>query len=82
MIFVNKGKTNTRQNAKNPSGNDHQFSGRIYSYVIHNGKLEFKDKYTGTGGWNPVSEEMAVEVLGLNVAKRWKKKYLQHIRNN
>ena len=63
-------------------GDDHQFSGRIYSYVLHDGELEFKDKYTGTGGWNPVSEEMAVEVLGLNVAKRWKKKYLQHIRNN
>jgi F0F1-type ATP synthase membrane subunit b/b' len=82
LIFVAKGKIKTRSNARNPMGSDYQFSGRIYSYVIHNGKLEFKDKYTGTGGWNPVSEEMAVEVLGLNVAKRWKKKYLQHIRNN
>lgn len=82
LIFVTKGKIKTRQNVKNPMGNDHQFGGRIYSFVIHDGKLEFKDKYTGTGGWNPVSEEMAVEVLGLNVAKRWKKKYLQYIRNN
>jgi len=82
LIFVAKGKIKKRHNAKNPMGNDHQFSGRVYSFVIHNGKLEFKDKYTGTGGWNPVSEEMAIEVLGLNVAKRWKKKYLQHIRNN
>jgi len=82
LIFVAKGKVKQRGNAKNPAGNDHQFSGRIYSYVLNNGRLEFKDKYTGTGGWNPVSEEMAVEVLGLNVAKRWKKKFLQHIRNN
>jgi len=82
LIFVSKGKIKSWRNDKNPMGDDHQFSGRIYSYVLHDGKLEFKDKYTGTGGWNPVSEEMAVEVLGLNVAKRWKKKYLQHIRNN
>ena len=82
LLFVAKGKIKQRSNSKNPLGTDHQFSGRIYSYVIDNGKLVFSDKYSGTGGWNPVSEEMAVEVLGLNVARRWKKKYLQHIRNN
>lgn len=82
LIFVAKGKVKQRKNTKNPLGNDHQFSGRVYTYVVNNGKLDFKDKYTGTGGWNPVSQDMAVEVLGLNVAKRWKKQYLNHIRNN
>ena len=82
LLFVAKGKVKNRKNAKNPMGEDHQFSGKIYSYLLNNGKLDFKDKYTGTGGWNPVSEEMALEVLGLNVAKRWKSKYLKHIKNN
>lgn len=81
LLFVAKGKLKQRKNAKNPMGQDHQFSGRIYSYVINDGKLDFKDKYSGTGGWNPVSEEMAVEVLGLNVAKRFRQQYLKHIRN-
>ena len=82
MIFVAKGKVKQRKNQKNPSGADHQFSGRIYSFVVNDGALDFKDKYSGTGGWNPISEEMAVEVLGLNAAKRFRKQYLQHIRNN
>ncbi len=81
IIFVAKGKLKSRANSKNKLGDDHQFSGRIYSYLINDGKLEFKDKYTGTGGWNPVSGDMAIEVLGLNVAKRWKQQYLKHIRN-
>lgn len=82
VLFVAKGKIKSRNNPKNPMGEDHQFSGKVYSYLLDNGKLEFRDKYTGTGGWNPVSEEMAMEVLGLNVAKRWKSKYLEHIKNN
>jgi len=61
-------------------GEDHQFSGKVYSYLLENGKLEFRDKYSGTGGWNPVSEEMAMEVLGLNAARRWKSQYLKHIK--
>lgn len=79
VLFVAKGKIKNRSNPKNPMGEDHQFTGKVYSYLLDNGKLEFRDKYTGTGGWNPVSEEMAMEVLGLNVAKRWKSKYLKHI---
>lgn len=82
VLFVAKGKIKNRSNPKNPMGEDHQFTGKVYSYLLENGKLEFRDKYTGTGGWNPVSEEMAMEVLGLNVAKRWKSKYLKHIQNN
>lgn len=82
LLFVAKGKIKNRKNPKNPMGEDHQFTGKIYSYLLDNGKLEFRDKYTGTGGWNPVSEEMAMEVLGLNVAKRWKSQYLKHIKNN
>lgn len=82
VMFVAKGKIKNRKNPKNPMGEDHQFTGKVYSYLMENGKLEFRDKYTGTGGWNPVSEEMAMEVLGLNVAKRWKSKYLEHIKNN
>lgn len=82
LMFVARGKIKNRNNPRNPMGEDHQFTGKVYSYLLDNGKLEFRDKYTGTGGWNPVSEEMAMEVLGLNVAKRWKSQYLKHIKNN
>jgi hypothetical protein len=82
VVFVAKGKIKNRDNPKNPMGQDHQFTGKVYSYLLENGKLEFRDKYTGTGGWNPVSEEMAMEVVGLNAAKRWKSQYLKHIKNN
>jgi hypothetical protein len=82
LIFVATGKLKNRTNKENPSGADSQFSGKIYSYLLNNGKLEFRDTYTGTGGWNPISGEMALEVLGLNVAKRWKSQYLKHIQND
>ena len=81
LIFVAKGKMKHRKNSKNPMGEDHQFTGKVYSYLLDNGNVEFRDKYTGTGGWNPVSEEMAMEVMGLHAAKRWKSKYLNHIKN-
>ena len=82
LIFVAKGKMKHRKNPKNPMGEDYQFTGKVYSYLLDNGSVEFRDKYTGTGGWNPVSEEMAMEVMGLHAAKRWKSKYLKHIKNN
>jgi hypothetical protein len=82
LIFVAKGNVKHRDNPKNPMGVDHQFTGKVYSYLLDNGTVEFRDTYTGTGGWNPVSEEMTMEVMGLNVAKRWKSKYFEHIKDN
>ncbi|MDH5610964.1 MAG: LPP20 family lipoprotein [Gammaproteobacteria bacterium] len=82
LVFIAKGKIKHRDNPKNPMGQDHQFTGKIYSFLLDNGDVEFRDTYTGTGGWNPVSEEMTMEVMGLNVAKRWKSRYFEHIKNN
>jgi ElaB/YqjD/DUF883 family membrane-anchored ribosome-binding protein len=82
LIFVAKGKIKHRKNTENPMGEDHQFTGKLYSYLLENGKVEFSDTYTGTGGWNPVSAAMAMEVMGLNVANRWKSKYLEHMSEN
>lgn len=81
LVFVAKGKVKSRANKKNPMGEDYQFSGNIYNYLINRGQVEFKDKYKGVGGWNPMSDSMAMEVLGLNVAKRWKARYKKNIGN-
>ena len=81
LVFVAKGKIKSRDNKKNPMGQDYQFSGKIYSYLVNRGQIEFQDKYKGVGGWNPMSDSMAMEVLGLNVAKRWKARYKKSITN-
>jgi len=81
MVFVATGRVKSRANSKNLMGKDYQFSGKIYSYLINRGEVEFKDKYRGVGGWNPISDDMAMEVLGLNVAKRWKLRYMKSVAN-
>lgn len=75
MIFVAKGTLGQRKNKKNPMGIDYQFKGKISTSMTTANKLEFSDKYSGAGGWNPVSGDMAMEVLGVHVEKRWFKKF-------
>jgi len=82
ILFLAKGNINQRDNKENPNGRDYQFSGKIYSYLVDNGKIEFDDEYSATGGWNPVSEAMTMDVIGLNVAGRWKSAYLKHLKAN
>jgi hypothetical protein len=74
-LAIADGTISTRANKKNPFGKDYQFKGKVSVYMIRNGKVEYSDRFQGAGGWNPISEEMAMEVLGVHVAKRWNKKY-------
>ncbi len=50
---------------------EYQFKGDITTRVNHQATLFLDDQYSGIGGWNPVSEKMAMEVLGIHVFKRF-----------
>lgn len=75
MLFVASGSMNSRKSKKNPGGEDYQFKGKFTTQMLSGKKLEFSDKFSGAGGWNPVSEDMAMEILGVHIEKRWVKKF-------
>jgi len=81
LIFVvaAKGKLGRRENADNPFGEDVRFAGEIRTVAQKDGKPHFQDRYKGAGGWNPMGEEMAMDVLALHVFKRWKARYYQNL---
>jgi len=79
FVMAAKGKLNTRENADNPFGEDVRFAGEIRTAAQKRGVVYFQDRYRGAGGWNPMGEEMAMDVLALHVFKRWKAKYYQNL---
>ena len=74
LLFIAKGTISSRKSRNNNGGRDYQFKGKISSLMLSGEKVEFSDKYSGAGGWNPISDDMAMEVLGVHVDKRWYKK--------
>ncbi len=79
FVMAARGKLNRRENAKNPFGEDVQFAGEIRTVAQKKGKVYFQDRYRGTGGWNPMGAEMAMDVLALHVFKRWKAQYYKNM---
>lgn len=61
------------------SGSEYQFDGSMANLLLEDGKLVFSDRFKGTTGWNPVSAEMVMDVLGINVVKRWQSKFSQFL---
>ena len=59
-------------------GRDYQFKGQLTSYVLNGGAAEFNDQYSGIGGWNPVSSEMAMDVLAIQAGRRFREKATAH----
>lgn len=74
LLFIANGTISKRKSRNNAGGKDYQFKGKISSLMVSGTKLEFSDKYSGAGGWNPISDDMAMEVLGVHVDKRWYEK--------
>jgi hypothetical protein len=56
-------------------GRDYQFDGAMASLLVENGEVVFSDRFKGTTGWNPISSDMVMDVLGINVVKRWQNKF-------
>ncbi len=78
VVFVASGELKSRNNPENPMGKDWQFKGEVNSYVLNSGKPEFADRYTGIGGWNPVSAEMAMDVIGIQAGRRFRERAAAH----
>ncbi|HLP98834.1 MAG TPA: hypothetical protein VK149_10345 [Sideroxyarcus sp.] len=58
-----------------------QFEGGMTTFLLENGTTVFSDRFQGTTGWNPISPEMVMDVLGINVVKRWKDKFSKFLRH-
>jgi len=82
LLLVADGQLNRRAGQTGAGRQDHQFEGSAYAFVIGAGATEFSDAFRGVGGWNPVSGEMAVDVLGIHLIDRWKAKYLEATSGN
>jgi len=81
FVMAAVGRMNKLENAKNPFGEDVQFAGEIRTSVHQSGKLNFADNYKGATGWNPLGNEMVMDVLALNVFKRWQQQYLKRLKD-
>ncbi len=68
---------------RDPSGRGHeyQFEGGMTTFLLENGSTVFADRFQGTTGWNPISREMVMDVLGINVVKRWRDKFSKFLRH-
>ncbi|MEX1237631.1 MAG: hypothetical protein WD994_05115 [Pseudomonadales bacterium] len=81
-IFVlAKGEILERDNQRNPLGKDFRFNGVISTRVYSDGHINATESYAGMGGWNPVSGDMAMEVLGIHVSTRLKSQLLKQMDN-
>jgi hypothetical protein len=79
LLMVASGKLNARENRSSPYGEDFQFAGEIRTVAHWRGEAHFSDRYQGTGGWNPMGEQMCMEVLALHAVKRWQEAYRKHL---
>lgn len=78
VVLYAQGSMGTRKNKDNPMGADHQFKGQVTSYVLDEGRAGFNDQYNGIGGWNPVSPDMAMDVLAIQAGRRFRDKAAAH----
>jgi len=78
LVFFAKGALASRSNPENPMGKDWQFKGDVKTYVLDAGKPGFADAYAGIGGWNPISGEMAMDVIGIQAYRRFRERAAAH----
>lgn len=78
LVFYASGALNSRKNPDNPMGKDWQFKGEVKTYVLNGTKTDFADNYQGIGGWNPVSAEMAMDVIGIQAGRRFRERASAH----
>ena len=80
-IFAS-GKMNSRADQDSPRrGHEYQFEGGMATFLLENGKAIFSDRFQGTTGWNPISSQMVMDVLAINVVNRWREKFSKFLRH-
>jgi tetratricopeptide (TPR) repeat protein len=71
LLFITaNGKIVKRENGEGRQ--DYRFEGSVKTVVIENRNIGYSDAYSVMGGWNPINEQMCLDVLALNVLKKWK----------
>lgn len=66
---------------KDSRGREYQFDGAMTVFLLENGSTTFSDRFQGKTGWNPVSQEMVMDILAINVNKRWRDKFSKFLRH-
>ena len=79
--YVASGKMTTRQADGGKEAREYRFEGMIWTLLLDDGKAVYSDRFQGTTGWNPISPEMVMDVLGLNVVKRWQDRFSRFLRH-
>jgi hypothetical protein len=80
--YVASGQMTTRQDGESgKQGREYRFEGMIWTLLLDNGQTIYSDRFQGTTGWNPISAEMVLDVLALNVVKRWRDKFSKFLRH-
>lgn len=82
IVAVAAGEVRRRDNGNSPVGEDCAFNGKIMFHVAEGGELVFSDDFKAMGGWNPMGEEMCLDVLALQVVKRWRAKHVRQVERN
>lgn len=76
------GKMNSRIDKESPGkSREYQFEGGMATFLVEDGKTTFSDRFQGTTGWNPISSQMVLDVLAINVVKRWREKFSKFLRH-
>jgi hypothetical protein len=74
FIIYASGDVQARDNPSNPNGKDYRFSGDV-AQSAHNPETTLMiDRFNGMTGWNPVGEAFALDLLALNLVKRFEAK--------
>jgi hypothetical protein len=60
-----------RANAEASSGREYQYSGRVGTVVRQRDVTLYSDVFDAITGWNPISPQMTLDVLAVNLGKRW-----------
>lgn len=80
LVVRAQGRIKKRENSKNPmSGEDFQFAGTTASMLFMDVTKPYAWKRTGVTGWNPISADMCMDVLALNVLNTWCKDLAKHL---
>lgn len=80
--IIASGKMNNRVDHESPKrSREYQFEGGMATFLIENSKTIFSDRFQGTTGWNPISSQMVLDVLAINVVNRWREKFSKFLRH-
>lgn len=79
LAVLATGTLNTRQEG---GGREYQFQGMLWTLLLDEGESVYSDRFQGATGWNPISPEMVMDVLALNVARRWQGRFTSFLRKD